>query len=143
MKTYNKTYSLETGEQIRQLSISNLCVDYADFEAGNPYNTTFDVRVVSENFAGLANFEYNIKDFLDFIKSLNDLYNFKIDTAELNKDLSYGSKVKFKMNETGHVTVSGELHGGNMGEQVLQFEFTTDQTAIKSFCSELSKDLGE
>lgn len=59
-----KTYSIVTGNPYEQLIISNIRVSYDDFNNGNPYNTTFSVKVIYVNFAGAAEFEYNIKDFI-------------------------------------------------------------------------------
>jgi hypothetical protein len=109
-----------------------------DFNTGNPYNTTFYVKVVSGDFSGVSEFEYNIKDFIRFIKEIKDLYDFKLQKVELN-DISYGSNIKFSLDKTGHIMVSGTIYG-NAAEHSLTFIFTTDQTAIKAFCKSLYED---
>jgi len=137
MTIYDKIYTLDTGNESEQLSISDIHVDYDEYKNGNPYNTVFCVEVVSGHFAGLAFFEYDIVALIAFINGLKDLYDFKIKTLELNQDLSYGSKINLELHKTGQLVVKGTLFGGNAGEQSLVFEFTTDQTAIKNFHSAL------
>jgi hypothetical protein len=140
MIIYNRIYSLATGKESEQLSISDIRADHIEYKNGNPYNTVFCVDVESGHFKGLAYFEYNIADFIVFINALKDLYDFKVNAVELNHDLSYGSEIKFELHKTGQVDVTGKLYGGNAGEQSLVFEFITDQTAIKSFVTALHND---
>ena len=139
MTNYSKSYSLGTGVEREQLSIYDIRVDYDEHKNGNPYNTTFEIYVVSGNFTGVAIFEYDIKHFILFINAIKDLYDLKVSTVELNQDLSYGSKISFELDKTGHVKISGILIG-NMGIHSLIFEFTTDQTAIGPFYSALYED---
>jgi hypothetical protein len=131
-------YTIVTGSLFKQLSISNINVSYEDINNGNPYNTTFLVKVISGDFAGISGFEYDIKNFLLFVKDMRDLYNFKINEVELI-DICYGSKLKFSLAKTGHITISGTIHGSAM-EHSLTFEFTTDQTAIETFYNSLYND---
>ena len=63
-------------------------------ERGNPYNTTFSIRVVSGAFCGYASCEYDIKEFSRFVNEMEEIYSFKRSKAELN-DICYGSKVIF------------------------------------------------
>jgi len=120
------------------LSISNISVSESDVGIGNPYNTYFTVRVKSGDFERVSNFEYDIKDFLDFIRSLKDLYDFKVDCVELN-DIGYGSKIEFSMGKTGLLGVSGIIYGGAR-EHSLEFNFGTDQTALEHFSRRLYND---
>ncbi|MDF2883771.1 MAG: hypothetical protein K0R54_4335 [Clostridiaceae bacterium] len=133
-----KSYSIVTGNPYEQLVISDISISYVDFNSGNPYNTTFNVKVVSGDFTGISEFEYNVKDFLRFVKEIKDLYDFRLNIVELN-DICYGSNIQFCMNKTGHITISGTIYGQSM-EHSLIFKFTTDQTAIKTFCNSLYKD---
>lgn len=133
-----KSYSIVTGDPYEQLVISDISISYIDFNSGNPYNTTFNVKVVSGDFTGISEFEYNVKDFLRFVKELKDLYDFRLSIVELN-DICYGSNIQFCMNKTGHITISGTIYGQSM-EHSLIFKFTTDQTAIETFCNSLYKD---
>lgn len=45
----------------------------ADAMNGNPYNTTFTIRVFSGLFSGFGECEYDIKDFIKFTKEINNL----------------------------------------------------------------------
>jgi len=78
-----KSYYIDTGNDSEQLTISEIDVSYADYYSGSPYNTVFKVKVVSGDFAGTSKFEYNIKDFIKFIKKINELYDFKLKKVEL------------------------------------------------------------
>jgi len=91
-----KAYSIVTGSPCEQLIISNISTSYEEYNSGNPYNTTFNVKVVSGDFAGISEFEYNIKDFLCFVKKIKDMYNFKLNLVELN-DICYGSNIQFRL----------------------------------------------
>ena len=133
-----KSYSIITGNPHEQLTISNISVSYGYFNNGNPYNTTFNVKVISGNFTGASEFEYNIKDFIRFVKEIRGLYDFKLRRVELN-DICYGSNIQFCLDKTGHITISGTIYGNAM-EHSLTFIFTTDQTAIEIFCKPLYKD---
>lgn len=133
-----KSYSIITGNSYEQLIISNISISYEDFNSGNPYNTTFNVKVISGDFTGVSEFEYNIKDFIRFVKEIRELYDFKLRQVELN-DICYGSNIQFCLDKTGHITISGTIYGNAM-EHSLTFIFTTDQTGIEVFCKSLYKD---
>ena len=96
------------------------------------------MKIVSGWFAGLVQFEYDIKEFIRFIHEIKELYDFKRETVSLD-DICYGSKVQFTMNGLGHVNVSGIIYGSAMIHS-LKFEFSTDQTALYSFCNALYRD---
>jgi len=104
---------------------------------GNPYNTVFNLAVSSGDFSGCAPCEYDIKEFRRFIDELENLYNFKMSEVLLD-DICYGSKVKFLMNKTGKLEISGEIFGC-AAEHSLKFVFLADQTALKSFIAELKE----
>ncbi|KGK90143.1 hypothetical protein [Clostridium sp. HMP27] len=133
-----RKYSIATGNPHEQLIISNIRVSYDDFNNGNPYNTSFSVKVISGDFAGTAEFEYNIKDFISFIKEIRELYNFKLNKVELY-DIGYGSNIQFYLDKTGHIKILGTIYGDSM-EYSLTFTFPTDQTAIEAFSTSLYKD---
>lgn len=133
-----KSYSLDTGNIYEQLTISNIDVFYADYYSGNPYNTTFNIKVVPNNFVGTSQFEYNIKDFIIFVKEINKLYDFKLKKVELN-DIGYSSNILFSLDKIDHITISGKIYGDLM-EHSLTFIFNTDQTAIATFCKSLYED---
>ena len=105
---------------------------------GNPYNCTFDLHVRSGNFTGYAEgCEYDYKELQRFTRQLEDLYLFKTDRVEL-KEIGYGSTVLFEGDGVGHISISGTLFG-HAKRQVLQFEFTVDQTALPPFIDQLKE----
>lgn len=75
-----------------------------DFD-GNPYNCAFTVKVVSNGFQGITECECDYKEWLKFVDNLDKLYNFKINVVTLN-DISYGSKVTFNLDNSGHIDIS-------------------------------------
>jgi hypothetical protein len=116
-------YSLLTGDSSKQLSITNIKTSYEDYSIGNPYNTSFTVRVTSGDFSGISEFEYNIKDFRIFVSEIKELYEFKRKVVELN-DIGYGSYIIFKLDKTGHIEITGTIYGTAM-EHSLTFKFLT------------------
>lgn len=109
-----------------------------DERSGNPYNCTFNIRIVSGVFSGLADgCEYDYKEWKKFVEQLNDLLLFKTNEAIL-EEIGYGGKISFKGDKLGHIEVSGLIYGGAMSHS-LKFEFMTDQTAFPSFINELKK----
>jgi len=114
-----KSYSIITGNPYEQLIISNISVSYEDFNNGNPYNTNFNVKVISGDFTGVSEFEYNIKDFIRFVKEIRELYDFKLRQVELN-DICYGSNIQFCLDKTGHITISGTIYGNAVEETFIE-----------------------
>ncbi len=117
------------------LSIYNFSYSPEDEKSGNPYNTTFFVKIVSGEFSGIGECEYDIKEFKKFAKEINELYEFKIFEVLL-KDICYGSTVKFKLDKIGHLEITGDIFGSGMIHS-LQFSFQADQTSLKSFADSL------
>lgn len=112
---------------------------YIDEElSGNPYNCSFDIKVVSGMFSGYADgCEYDYKQWKSFIHQLEDVYDFKSDCAQM-LEIGYGSKIVFKSDKMGHISVSGKIYGNAM-EQSLEFCFHIDQTVLLKFIQELKK----
>lgn len=127
------------------ISYGNNLLEIIDFihypeelKRGNPYNCTFNLKVVSGVFSGIAPCEYDIKDFRELILAFEEMYQFKKTTIEL-KDICYGTSVVFSMDKWGHIDVSGTIYGEAMIHE-MKFEFRIDQTVLVSFVNEL-KDL--
>jgi len=102
-----------------------------DAKMGNPYNTTYSLRVVSGAFSGYAPCECDIKEFRKFVSEMEELFRFKRDKTELC-DICYGSKVVFGIDKSGHLDISGDIFG-QAAEQRLVFRFTADQTCLNDF----------
>ena len=73
---------LKYGENL--LAIENFETYTSEAERGNPYNTTFDIRICSGAFSGYAGCEYDIKQFRVFIEELREMYDFKRSIVELS-----------------------------------------------------------
>ncbi|MBO5065663.1 MAG: hypothetical protein J6D06_06045 [Clostridia bacterium] len=99
------------------------------------YNTSFDLKIRSGSFSGVAPCEYDIEEFRRFVRELLEMYNFNKQIVMLN-DICYGSNVKFEADKTGHINVSGEIFGKAM-EHSLKFSFMVDQSVLNQFISEL------
>ena len=117
------------------LAILDFAYSPEDAEDGSPYNCSFSLRIVSGEFSGLAPCEYDIKAFRQFVRELEEMYQFKRNTVELN-DICCGSKVVFSIDKTGHITVKGNIYGEAL-QHSLEFEFVIDQTVLPTFLREL------
>ena len=104
---------------------------------GNPYNFSFTVCVSSDGFRGHTVWECDRKEFVKFVQSLQNLYDFHDTSAELT-DLGYGSHIRFEMDKTGHITVTGTLYG-HAADHSVTFRFTADQTDLYTFLINLHK----
>ena len=126
---------LRYGENLVAIEYFNFHKDDAD--AGNPYNTTFGIRVVSRAFQGYASCEYDIKDFRIFVDQLCELYAFQRDRVVLS-EICYGSYVSLVLDKKGHIKVEGKIFDDGM-EQCLIFTLTTDQSTLPPFISGLKQ----
>ncbi len=105
------------------------------------YNTSFVLEVRSGCFSGIAPCEYEINEFRKFVCELSKMYDFQQQVVILN-DICYGSTVKFEMDKTGHVEISGEIFG-EAAVHSLQFSFVVDQSVLKQFIFELQKIISD
>lgn len=119
------------------ITISDFQYNKKDALNGNPYNTTFNIKVVSGLFSGFANCEYDIKEFTKFVKEINNLYEFRCFEVKL-QEICYGSYIIFKISKTGHLEISGKIYGQAMLHS-LDFEFSADQTSLKPFIQSLNR----
>lgn len=105
---------------------------YADDAiVGNPYNTTFQVHVVSDGFSGMGEWECDVANVRRFVTELEKMEQFRVWQVDFT-DIGYGSRLRFVLTRTGHIQVSGLLYGA-AAIQRLQFEFSGDQTALSPF----------
>lgn len=121
------------------LEITNFKYYPDEEEQGNPYNSDFDVKVVSGDFSGLSPYwEYDHKMLADFIEQLKDLMYARINEVVF-QEIGTGQKILFKGDGQGHITVSGTICSEGVHTQSLSFEFVTDQTVYHSFIDQLQK----
>ena len=120
------------------IEISDFYHSLDDETARNPYNCSFNIKIVSGQFSGIADgCEYDYKEWKKYITQLEDLIYFK--TKEVTMiEIGYGNKIVFVGDGMGHIKVTGEIYGHAMSH-LLKFEFDTDQTVFPSFIEELKK----
>lgn len=133
------SFAIYTGSLFKQLVIEDIEVFADRIIVGNPYNTTFKVKVVSGCFSGISQFECDIKNFQRFIKEINEMYRFQRFEVSLD-DICYGASIKFILSSIGHLNISGTIFG-DTSEHSLCFAFDTDQTAIEDFCKSLNDEV--
>ncbi len=117
------------------LAFRDICHSPGEAHAGNPYNTVCQLKVVSGEFAGVGEWECDWQDVHTFVQELERLYHFQRQEVEF-RDIEWGNWLKFQMDRTGHVTVTGRLYGG-MSMQTLEFHFRTDQSALQPFLQQM------
>ena len=131
----NMTVGFEFGGN--SIEIVNYKYSAEDANNGNPYNSSFQVKVVSGGFCGVAECEYDRKEWNKFIEQLELFYELKLKEIVF-KDICYGSTITFIMDNMGHFTVYGKIYGLHMTHS-MEFEFTADQTVLPRFISGLKK----
>ena len=129
---------LDTHDEKKIICIKNIIISEDDINIGNPYNSSAIVEVVSGTFCAQSQFEFDIKNFQEFIKELGIMYDKLSGRAEL-RDVSYGSYLILEITNRGILKVSGLLFG-DAKEHSLKFIFETDQTALEQIVVATSKD---
>ena len=121
-----------------EISISAFCHHAEEARSGNPYNTTFWMHVVSDDFSGAGEWECDIRALGVFAEELEELYRFRRSQVTF-LDIGYGSRLRFTAaDRTGHIQVDGTLFGSARVHS-LTFEFLADQTTLGRFVQELRK----
>ncbi len=115
--------------------ISNFTCSEKDASIGNPYNCSFDLKIISGSFSGISPCEYDIKEMRRFLIEIEEMYQLKRNVAEL-KDIGYGTQITFKLDKLGHINISGIIYG-TAREHSMTFSFDADQSSLGSFCKEL------
>lgn len=143
------TYALTTTNAVRQTimyCVKNSDVKFElifekcyleDYKKGNPYNTIILININSYGYYGNSEWTIDYKDLIDFSSKLNEMYmDLKGDLQFKDKNL--GSYLFIKCDTTGKFIFSGKLI--NHMFQKLEFQFTLDQTYLKSFVEKIYKD---
>lgn len=123
------------------LEITNFKHYPEDAANANPYNSSFNLYVLSGDFMGIGECEYDIKEFRRFISELEEMYEFKRYSVEL-AEICYDAKIVFEMYRTGQINVSGTIYGACMLHS-MTFEFKADQTALPLFIKGIKELLKE
>lgn len=106
--------------------------------SGNPYNCSFDIKIISGNFTAIADgCECDYKKLKELIMQLKELSSFQTSHIEF-QEIGYGDKLIFDADKLGHITLKGMVYGHGM-THYLEFEFFSDQTVYASFISQLEK----
>lgn len=112
------------------------CIFYCeDVKTGDPRNATIWLRVKSGTFQAYASFDCAAKQFCDFVKELQKMYEFQCFSATLSA-MYYGSYVSLALDKKGHIKVEGKIFDNAM-ERFLTFAFEADQSALPPFISGL------
>lgn len=119
------------------LAFRDICHSPEDARLSS-YNTECYVKVVSGEFSGLGEWECDWKDILRFTEELEEMYQFRRREVEF-RDIDWGNWLKFTLDRTGHIEISGLLRGRDGGTHTLTFEFRTDQTALAPFLRQLKE----
>lgn len=119
------------------LEIANFVHNSEEAERGNQYNTLFDLRVQSMDgrFAGVGDFEVDIKEIVQFAGELEEMYDLKRDSLKLE---GYEQEIELIMQRTGKITVYGTIMNFTHS---MKFEFEADQTALPPFIKQLREIL--
>lgn len=118
------------------LEIANFEHNSEEAERGNQYNTLFDLRVQSMDgrFAGVGDFECDIKQIVQFAAELEEMYDLKRESVKLESNIGYEQELELIMQRTGKITVYGTITNF---DHSMEFEFEADQTALPPFIKQL------
>lgn len=105
------------------------------------YDVEFDLMVCSGRFSGVAPCACRFEDLMMVADDLDELYDFRRSEVYL-QDRGYESCVKFELQRTGQLYISGVLYDEHR-DQSLEFCFNTDQTVLRSFAAQLRSLLKE
>lgn len=64
------------------IEIINYRYNREDAVSGNPYNCSFQIKIVSGNFSGLADYECDRSKWEQFVRQMELFYQFKCDKLE-------------------------------------------------------------
>ena len=106
-----------------------------------PSNTLCLLKVHSNNFSGVVEFDLNIKCLAEFSRNLKSMYDTLTGHAVL-KETYEPSYIDISSAGNGHFTVSGSLNLV-FPRHLLEFEFDIDQTMLRDFAYSLYNDFSK
>ncbi|RYX80048.1 hypothetical protein EON83_30285 [bacterium] len=126
---------LSTFDQSNALAMRNIEL----FSDGSGGQCLLDVA--SHPFSAQFSFIFDTPTLAEFIQQLNAIYASLCGQAKLGQQHE-DSYLLFQVNRQGHLTVSGQLNVSAEHWQNLKFSFSTDQSVLPSFISELEAVCG-
>lgn len=105
-------------------------------------NSTLSVKVVSYGFSAGSVMDIDVRELVEFVLRLNELYETLEGSARLEEPYETRCYIEFIACGRGHIKVKGEVHNGmeHGHEQKLMFENEIDQTDLKDFAKALLAD---
>ena len=116
-------------------SIDVTSMDLEQGAKGNPYNSTCDIQVISDEFSGKTEITTSIKNIINFVNELKSMYDTFKGKATL-VDFDFGTKINVECDYRGYFIFEGVLI--NQSFQKLQFKNSIDQTYLSDFIRDLS-----
>ena len=114
---------------------------FVRYDPGAYHDAEFDLAVCSDGFGGIAPCECRSEELIQLADELAEMYDFARKEVLL-QDRLYKSCVKFELQRTGRVSVSGKIYSHHC-DQSLEFVFEADQTVLRSFAAQLRTLLKE
>lgn len=88
----------------------------------------FKIKIKSGEFTGASHFCVSGNLLRSFIEILSKMYKDLTGSCELN-DYDSDANLKIKIQELGHVDISGQM-GGSHEDHSMRFKLATDQTVL-------------
>ncbi len=126
--TIDKIIALQTYREDQKLSFEVRYLVESSF--------TFEVAVLSGDFAGKAHFCADRKSLGLFVRDLDTINREMAGTARL-EDIDSDGFIEFLTDSPGSLSVGGQL-GGTHEDHFIRFRFSTDQTVLAVFIAGLN-----
>jgi len=81
-------------------------------------------------FAGVGDFECDVKQIWQFADEVDEMYAFKRNYVKPESLIGYEQEIELIMEKTGQITVCGTITNFT---HTMEFEFDSDQTALLPF----------
>lgn len=112
-----------------------IAIEDFDSYTDGPDIATFWLRVKSGTFQAYSSCECTTQQFCDFVKQLQEMYEFRCFNATLSA-MYYGSSVTLTLDKKGHIKAAGKIFDDGT-EQCLTFSFETDRSELPPFINGL------